>query len=85
MTEAICPDCGCEVGELHELYCLKERCPFCGNQLAGCGCMKTVLQLSQEDQEVVDAYEDDSEEPLRSIVGRWEKVLQHKGRIPYSP
>lgn len=85
MAEENRPDCGCEAGKLHELYCLKERCPFCGNQLVSCGCMKAVLQLSQDEQEVVDAYEDDSEEPLRSIVLRWEKALQRKGRTPYSP
>lgn len=85
MTEVNCPDCGCETGSLHELYCLKERCPFCGNQLASCGCMKTVLELSPEQKDVVDAYEDDSEEPLRSILRRWEKALARKGRVPYSP
>lgn len=85
MAEANCPDCGCDTGSLHELYCLKERCPFCGNQLVGCGCMKTVLQLSPQELEAVDAYEDDSEEPLRGILRRWEKTLVRKGRVPYSP
>ena len=85
MTETNCPDCGCETGALHELYCLKERCPFCGNQLVSCGCIKAVLQLSPEEQRVVDSYEDDSEEPLLGIVRRWEKTLERKGRVPYSP
>ncbi len=49
----------------------------------GCGCISGVLQLSQEEQEVVDAYEDDSVEPLRSILRRWERALQRKRRLPY--
>jgi hypothetical protein len=85
VAEINCPDCNCEAGSLHEPFCLKERCPFCGNQLVSCGCIKTVLQLSPEEQQVVDAYEDDSEEPLRSIVKRWERALQRKGRVPYLP
>jgi hypothetical protein len=83
VTELICPECGCRSGELHELFCLKESCPFCENQLVGCGCIKTVLQLSPEEQQVVDDYEDDSEDPLRGICKRWERALQRKGRVPY--
>ena len=33
-----CHDCGCEEGELHELGCDMERCPFCGEQLISCAC-----------------------------------------------
>ena len=79
-----CHDCGCEEGQLHEIFCLKERCPYCGNQLVGCGCISTVLQLTPEEQEVLDAYEDDSVEPLQGINNRWVKVLNRKGRIPFS-
>ena len=45
--------------------------------------MKVVLQLSQEEQEVVVAYEGESEEPLRGIVPSRERALQKKGGIPY--
>lgn len=83
LTLTDCPDCGCQPGELHELFCLKERCPFCGAQLAGCGCIKRVLQLSVDEQDLVDTYEDDSQEPLRGIIRKWERTLQRKGRIPY--
>jgi hypothetical protein len=42
-----------------------------------------VLQLSVDEQDLVDSYEDDSQEPLRGIIMRWERALQRKGRIPY--
>jgi hypothetical protein len=46
-TIETCPDCGVRSGELHDLFCLKERCPFCGGQLASCDCARNVLKLSQ--------------------------------------
>lgn len=78
-----CPDCGAGTGELHEPFCLKERCPFCGGQLACCGCIFTVLQLNAEEREVVEAYEDDSVEPLRSLCARWRAALEAAGRVPF--
>ena len=78
-----CDDCACEEGNLHEAFCTRERCPFCGGQLVSCECIKTVLELSDMEIEIVDAYEDDSVEPLRSIVARWEKALSRKGRVPF--
>jgi hypothetical protein len=77
-----CPDCGASSGELHEFFCLKERCPFCGGQLASCGCIMTVLDLNDDERAAVEAYEDDSKEPLASIVQRWEAALTKKGRLP---
>lgn len=79
-----CNDCGCEEVQLHEIFCLKETCPYCGNQLVDCGCISTVLQLTPEEQEVLDAYDDDSVEPLQGINNRWMKALNRKGRIPFS-
>jgi hypothetical protein len=78
-----CRDCSCSEGELHELYCLVERCPFCGGQLASCRCIVTVLELSENEIAALDAYEDDSVEPLSGIVARWEKALRRKGRVPF--
>jgi hypothetical protein len=79
----ICDDCRCNAGELHEAFCTRERCPFCGSQLVSCGCISEVLQLNYEQRDAVDEYIDDEVEPLRSINIRWLKALNEKGRVPY--
>jgi hypothetical protein len=76
------PDCGCKPGELHEWFCLKERCPFCGGQLASCDCITRELHLSDDERAAVAAYEDDSVEPLKGIMERWKAALNAKGRVP---
>lgn len=78
-----CPDCEVRSGELHELFCLKERCPFCGGQLASCDCIHSVLKLSAEESRAVDEYVDDSLPPLSQIMQRWREALDHKGRVPF--
>jgi hypothetical protein len=78
-----CPDCGCTQGQLHELFCTKERCPFCGGQLISCDCISKELNLNEEEQKALDEYIDDSVEPLKSIIKRWEKALNRKGRVAY--
>lgn len=78
-----CEDCGVGVGELHDLFCLKERCPFCTGQLASCGCIRTVLALTEDETRALDAYIDDSVPPLSLIIKRWKDALDHKGRIPF--
>jgi len=78
-----CPDCEVVEGELHDLFCLKERCPFCDGQLATCACRGRVLQLTSEEQEAVDEYVDDSIPPLSTIMARWREALESKGRIPF--
>lgn len=78
-----CNDCGCSKGDLHENFCIKERCPFCMGQLISCGCISKVLDLSQEEQRALDDYIDDQEEPLRGVNARWVKVLDRKDRIPF--
>ena len=78
-----CPGCGTEEGHLHELFCLKERCPFCGGQLASCDCMARVLELNDEEREAVEEYIDDTEEPLFGIIERWKAALEKEGRIPF--
>jgi len=80
---SICPDCGCEEGQLHEIFCTKERCPFCGAQLVSCDCISKVLNLTPEEQEALDEYIDDSVDPLKSVNERWVEALNEKGRIPY--
>ena len=77
-----CPDCGAPSGEFHEFFCLKERCPFCGGQRVTCSCIVTVLKLNDEERAAVEAYEDDSKEPLAGIIQRWAAALMNKGRLP---
>lgn len=78
-----CPDCECSIGELHEMFCTKERCPFCLSQLVSCSCISTVLNLSTEEQRAVDEYIDDEIEPLKGINERWVRALNKKGRVPF--
>ena len=81
--EKSCRDCGCQNGELHELFCTRERCPFCRGQLISCGCMPKVLGLSAEEQRIIEEQIDDSIEPLKSISERWKTALHERGRVPY--
>ena len=77
-----CDDCGAGKGDLHEIFCTRERCPFCSGQLISCGCISSVLELSPEEQQALDDYIDDSVDPLKSVNERWVKALERKGRVP---
>jgi hypothetical protein len=83
MTERRCPDCEAPWGQLHELFCTKERCPFCGGQLVTCRCIVKVLQLAPAELEALDEYVDDTVDPLRSINERWVAAVEAKGRVPF--
>jgi hypothetical protein len=83
MNERRCPDCDAAWGELHEGFCIKERCPFCGGQLVLCDCIFTVLNLTDAERVAVEEYIDDSVEPLRDICKRWAAALGAKGRVPF--
>lgn len=80
-----CTDCGVGDGETHDLFCTKERCPFCEGQLITCDCVETVLNLSEDDKRIWDEYEDDSVPPLSDLLDRWKKALDAKGRVPFTP
>jgi len=67
----ICPSCHVATGEVHELGCPVELCPWCGGQLVYCSC--------RYDRLGTDGME--SEEDLI----RFEEILNEQGRIPYSP
>ena len=71
MDEEICPVCYAMTGELHELGCPVELCPWCGGQLVHCSC--------RYDQLGVDVI--GSEEELL----QFEAILEEHGRIPYAP
>jgi len=78
-----CPDCGVRNGEPHDLFCTKERCPFCGGQLITCGCIRSVLKLSDEEKQALGEYIDDSIPPLSDIMQQWREALDSKGRVPF--
>ena len=78
-----CSDCGVRDGQLHDLFCTKELCPFCRGQLATCDCLCAVLNLGERERQILEEYIDDSVEPLLSIMNRWKEVLNDKGRVPF--
>jgi hypothetical protein len=69
--ENICPACHAATGELHELGCPVELCPWCGGQLVHCSCRFEKLEV-------------DSLSGEKDLV-RFEEILNEQGRIPYSP
>jgi hypothetical protein len=79
----ICPSCGTTVGQLHEPFCSRELCPFCGDFITTCDCIFEVLSLTAEERRTVEEFEDDSSEPLRSICDCWRAAVEAKGRVPY--
>ena len=83
--EKTCHDCGCKEGELHDLGCDMERCPFCGGQLITCGCRYEAV-----------GYDYDRSKPMSGLPRQvYEKglnddenrkfvaFLSSKGRVPY--
>ena len=80
---ATCPSCGKSVGQLHEPFCNRELCPFCGDFITTCDCIFEVLSLNDDERAIVEKYEDDSVEPLRGICDRWSVAVKAKGRVPY--
>jgi hypothetical protein len=75
---AICHDCGCQEGELHQLGCGMEVCPFCGNQLISCACCygKLRIDVSPGTWAFSNGLTEEQEE-------QWLAMLTEKGRIPY--
>lgn len=71
IDESICPACHAATGELHELGCPVEICPWCGGQMVYCSCRYDQLGV-----ESMSSEED---------ICRFEEILEERGRIPYSP
>ena len=67
----VCPACHTATGEVHELGCPVEICPWCGGQLIHCNCRFEQLET--------DAIADEQD------LARLEELLEQKGRIVYSP
>jgi hypothetical protein len=70
MDEDICPACHAVAGELHELGCPVELCPWCGGQLIYCDCRYEKLGLDSIGSE--------------AELQQFEALLEERGRIPYS-
>jgi ribosomal protein L40E len=51
--------------------------------LSSCGCIHDVLRLTPDEAAAFAEYEDDSVEPLRGVMARWEEALSRKGRVPH--
>jgi len=66
----VCPACHAVTGEVHELGCPVEICPWCGGQLISCSC--------RFDQLGVEVMTD-------ADIARFEALLNERGRIAYSP
>ena len=75
---------GTSVGQLHEPFCNRELCPFCGDFITTCDCVFHVLSLAAEERRIVEEFEDDSSEPLRGICDRWSTAVDAKGRVLYA-
>ena len=73
-----CGDCGVSEGELHELGCDMECCPFCGHQLISCDCCYDLLNI--DNAPGTQAYE----HGLTQKQGEeWGRLLNNKGRVPF--
>jgi hypothetical protein len=67
----ICPACHAVAGEVHELGCPVEICPWCGGQLINCDCRFEQMGL--------DGLTNEAE------LDQFEALLEERGRIPFSP
>jgi hypothetical protein len=76
-----CRNCGAAPGKLHEPFCACELCPFCGDFINTCECIVSVLGLNAEERQLVEDFEDNSVDPLRSIWDAWCAAIEAKGRI----
>jgi len=98
VKRAICHDCGAKEGQLHELGCDMERCPFCGGQLISCSCQYKELGFDYiepiwDHDKMIWAEgthptnglpEDIYKNGLpEELQEKWEAILEEKGRVPY--
>ena len=68
--KAICPICSAKSGELHQLGCSVEVCPWCEGQLSNCNCRF----------EKIGVEEISTDKELEML----EKMLLDKGRVPFT-
>lgn len=65
-----CGGCDCKEGEIHQLWCDMEECPFCGEQLIGCQCVHKIMGTTMGHL---------SEEQTKEFI----RVVDEKGPIPW--
>ena len=73
-----CHDCGVKEGQIHELGCDMERCPFCSHQLLSCDCCYEKLGIDCSEGTYV--YNNGLNEQQQI---QWEQRLAIKGRVSY--
>lgn len=79
-TAVKCGECGCSEGELHELGCSWEICPFCGGQLVTWDCRYEILGLMSNSK---CGKEDYAYELSPEQEDQWVDALFDKGRRPF--
>ncbi len=85
--ELTCGDCEAKEGQLHEIGCDMELCPFCGGQLISCDCIYEKLDLfdpTRYGEETAhlppDIYRNG---PTVQQWEQWLRLLDSRGRIPF--
>jgi hypothetical protein len=70
-----CCDCNVMEGELHQLGCDQEVCPFCGGQVISCMCIyRKFFGINWQSCVVM---------PREHLKVKWDQVIRDKGRIPF--
>jgi len=86
-SEITCRDCGAKEGQLHQLGCDMEKCPFCGWQLISCDCLYKNLDLYDHEKYTNETAflppEIFSNGVSEAQWQQFEKMLNEQGRFPY--